>query len=380
MTDSTALEIFEEVQAYYDSIEYPKYRNVELTVFKRKYDSLEDIKTHLETNMKYIRLVSAMSQIIARLEHQNHLKETPEDKIWSNLSERGMNIAVRPAYRSKTTDFPVEWTDKWGNSCYLNHGYWEAKNYRVMDALSYMFLLKEGKNKLPSVSCPIFNDLGDVMLRENQLDPANCQGKASARYSIGFTDSDFRKMTGLKLSSSEILNLLLETQRAEFKLSFPVRLISTGAKQQVHRMNIYSRFFELAAEEYRVRKDGVVQERRYRVLFNTILGELFVNNLKARFNDRIDQRLYALLPDSAQILYRRLLLHHNRPRTEVYLSRIAELAGLNDSNETNLKNTIEQNILMPLQVHGYIDSYEKTKGLSGTKYILWRNTNNKGQG
>ena len=108
MTDSTALEIFAEVQAYYDSIEYPKYRNVELTVFKRKYDSLEDIKTHLETNMKYIRLVSAMSQIIARLEHQNHLKETPEDKIWSNLSERGMNIAVRPAYRSKTTDFPVE--------------------------------------------------------------------------------------------------------------------------------------------------------------------------------------------------------------------------------------------------------------------------------
>ena len=144
-------------------------------------------------------------------------------------------------------------------------------------------------------------------------------------------------------------------------------------------MNIYSRFFELAAEEYRVRKDGVVQERRYRVLFNTILGELFVNNLKARFNDRIDHRLYALLPDSAQILYRRLLLHHNRPRTEVYLSRIAELAGLNDSNETNLKNTIEQNILMPLQVHGYINSYEETKGLNGTKYVICRKSITKGK-
>ena len=292
-------------------------------------------------------------------------------------AKRGMNIAVRPAYRSKTTDFPVEWTDKWGNSCYLNHGYWEAKNYRVMDALGYMLLLKEGGNSLKSASCPIFNDLGDVMLRENQLDPANCQGKASARYSIGFTDRDFRKMTGLKLGSSEILNLLLETQRSEFKLTFPVRLKSTGAKQQVDRMNIYSRFFELAAEEIKVRKDGVVQERRYRVLFNTILGELFVNNLKARFNDRIDHRLYALLPDSAQILYRRLLLHHNGPRTEVYFSRIAELTGLNDSNETNLRKTIEQNILRPLQEHGYINSYEETEGLNGTKYVIWRSSKTK---
>ena len=54
MTDTTALEIFEAVQAYYNSIEYPKYRNVDLAVFKQKYDALEDIRTHLETNMKYM--------------------------------------------------------------------------------------------------------------------------------------------------------------------------------------------------------------------------------------------------------------------------------------------------------------------------------------
>ena len=108
MTDNTALEIFAIVQSYYDSIEYPKYRNVDLTVFKRKYEALVRAKKHLETNMKYIRLVSAMSQIIARLEHQNQLKEAPEDKIWSNLSERGMNIAVQPVYKSKTSELPAE--------------------------------------------------------------------------------------------------------------------------------------------------------------------------------------------------------------------------------------------------------------------------------
>ena len=36
MTDSTALEIFAAIQAYYDAIEYPKYRNVDLAVFKRE--------------------------------------------------------------------------------------------------------------------------------------------------------------------------------------------------------------------------------------------------------------------------------------------------------------------------------------------------------
>jgi hypothetical protein len=322
--------------------------------------------------MKYIRLVNAMSQIIAKLEEQKRLADMPDDQIWSNLSERGMNIAVQPFYKTKTSELPAEWTDRWGYACYLNHGYWEAKNYRVMDTLGYMFLLKEGGNTLPTVHCPIFNDLGEVISRENQLMSAEGDEVPKARYSISFTDRDFRKMTGLKLRSPEILQLLLETSRAEFKLTFPVRLKSTNNRQQFHRMNVYSRFFELVEEVIRKNKDGVILERRYRVLFNTILGELFVNNLKARFNNKIDLKFYKLLPESAQILYRRLLIHHNRPKTEIHLSKIAELTGLCDANEINLKHTVESNILEPLKQYGYIQSYKICEGLNGVKYIITR--------
>jgi hypothetical protein len=36
------------------------------------------------------------------------------------------------------------------------------------------------------------------------------------------------------------------------------------------------------------------------------------------------QNCFELLPDSAQILHRRLLIHHNRPKTEIHLKKIAE--------------------------------------------------------
>ena len=369
--DSTANEIFANLKEYYDCIEYPKYRNVDLAVFRQKYEALVSVKKHLETNMKYIRLVNAMSQIIAKLEEQKRFIEMPDEQIWSNLSERGMNKVIPPVCKSKEISFPVEWLDKWGNACSVNHGYWTAKNYRVMDALGYMFLLKEGGNALPKEPCPIFNDLGEVSLRENQLSNGDSSEKPSTKYKISFTDRDFRKLTALNMNSSDILALLLETARVEFKLSFPVRLKSTGNREQLHRMNVYSRLFELAEEPIKKRKDGVIQERRYQVFFSTILGELFVNNLKARFNDGITLKFYTL-PDSAQIFYRRIFLHHSFNRREIYLEEIAKTVGLCDSNISNLTKTVERNVLEPLKSYGYIESYEKTEGLNGIKYVLIR--------
>ena len=86
------------------------------------------------------------------------------------------------------------------------------------------------------------------------------------------------------MNSTEILYLLLETARVEFKLTFPVRFKSNG-KENTHRMNYYSRFFEIGHEDLYVKSNGVVLARRYTVVFNTLLGELFVNNLLAKFND-----------------------------------------------------------------------------------------------
>jgi len=192
-----------------------------------------------------------------------------------------------------------------------------------------------------------------------------------SQHSIGFTDENFRRYTGLKLSSADILQLLLDTSRVEFKLSFPLRLKSTGNKEVVHRMNFYSRFFELSSEEIKVRCDDVIQGRKYRVIFSTLLGEFFVNNLLARYNDKIDLKFY-LLPASAQIFYRRMLIHHSYREFEVYLTKIAEVVGLRDSNPSNLIKTVETNILEPLKRDGYIESYEQKQNGNGIKYLIKR--------
>jgi hypothetical protein len=379
MDTNTALEIFSEIKRYYDGIKPPKYRNADLDRVKEEYSRLRNLKQLLESDSDYLKLVNAISQVISRLDRRQMLAQSGAD-TWSNLSERGMNKVIPAVHRRKGVELPMEWTDKWGNTCSLNNGYWRVKNYRVMDALGYMLLLKEGGNRLPEDSVPIFEDLYDIQIRESELngDLESDQtlnmnfGKLQRHsYSIGFSDRDFRNNTGLKLNSADILALLLETSRVEFKVSFPVRLRSTGNRMNFHRMNFYSRFFELAEEKVKVRKDGIVQQRRYRVFFNTLLGELFVNNLLAKFNDRIGLEFYAL-PDSAQLFYRRMLLHNSFSPIEFKLETIAEAAGLKDSNRTNLINTIERNIFEPLKDRGYIASFKRSEGLDGTRYIIKR--------
>lgn len=373
MVDKHVWRQFAEILAHYNTIQPPKYRHVNLVDFREKYMALLALKEAMGDNPDYAKLVNAMSQIIARRERLESMKSHVTDNEWTNYSERGVNKAIPPVLKRKGQALPIELTDKWGNSCSIDKGYWGAKNYTVMDAISYMFIMKEGGDAMPENATPLFNDIYEIELLENQLNGGNGNIPAHGRpHYIRFTDDDFRRHTKLRMSSSEISQLLLETSRVEFKLTFPVRLKSTGAKENAHRMNYHSRFFELGYEDLRVKGNGVVLARRYTVIFNTLLGGLFVNNLLAKFNDKIDVRFYQL-PDSAQIFYRRALLHHNFASSPFYLTTIAEYSGLVDQNPTNLAATVENSILKPLIEQGYIDGYEKNGGdPKNPKYIIKR--------
>lgn len=367
MDKQEAEELFWEIRDDYQKIEPPKYRNVDPEELKRNYESLIDIKDHFREDATFIRLINSMSQAISRLNRKS---------TWSNLSERGINKAIQPVVRkgNREAEFPVEWNDKWGHRCYINNGYWGAKNYMVMDVVGYMFLLKEGGDSLPDDTDPIFHDLDSIKIREAQLSstPSTVQSVVTnQKYYVRFRDRQFRKFTSLNLNSNDILRLLLETSRVEFKLSFPVRLKDKGRKENLYTMNVFSRLFELSYIDKEVRKDGIVQSREYTVTFNTILGELFVNNLKSRYIGIVENSFYSL-PDSAQIFYRRFFLHNNYSQTVLNLKTITEKVGLKDRNITNLIGTIESNILQPLKDHGLIDSYEKQNGLQGTKYSIER--------
>jgi hypothetical protein len=362
-----------DIKSYYDGITPPKYRNVDQQAFQDKYRALMELKDLLGHDTEYQKLINAMSQILSKLKRIDTMAEQKsKGEIWYNFSERAMNKVVPAIHKSMGDTFPVEWPDKWGNTCYLSKGYWGAKNYRVMDVIGYFFLLKQGGDCLPKDSSPIFDDLIEIQQRENQFNNGQTLGISNMTiHSVSFNDDDFKKASGLRLSTSDILELLLETSRVEFKLTFPVRLKSTDSKENRHHMNYFSRFFELGYEDTKVKSNGVVLGRRYHVRFNTLLGELFVNNLLARFNDKISLHFY-LLPDSAQIFYRRALLHNNFPEIPFNLDKVAEYAGLTDTCQSNLTATIETNILEPLRELGYIVSFEKTEGHGRIKYNIKR--------
>jgi hypothetical protein len=113
----------------------------------------------------------------------------------------------------------------------------------------------------------------------------------------------------------------------------------------------------------------VVQSRTYFIFFNTILEELFIHNLLTKGYDWVNSNLYNL-PPSAQIFYRRFILHHNYHRIELTLDTILKKMNFTDKNHTNLLCRIEGNTLEHLKMNGLILSYEKKEALEGLKYVI----------
>ncbi len=375
MTKQEAKEIYWKIRTEYLGIPFPKYQNADLKDLEMKHESLKGLKDLLLEDAMYIRLMNSISQTIAKLSKKGS---------WLNISERGINKSIVPVVKKGGSEiqFPFEWmSEKTKHVCSIN-GYWDARNDMVMDVLGYFFLLKEGGDQLPEEKFNVFDNFESIKAREMEL---NREGKEegdeflleealkSHRYCVKFDDRYFRKFTGKnKMHSNEILNLLLETSRVEFRIAFPVRMREegkSGIKEKWYCMNLFSRFFEMGYRETE-RNDGIVQNRTYFIFFNTILGELFVHNLLTKGYDWVDNSLYDL-PQSAQMFYRRFLLHHNYASIELSLDTIAANLNLQDKNRTNLMTTIEGNSLKPLQKNRLILSYEKKVGLSGGKYKIF---------
>jgi len=233
-------------------------------------------------------------------------------------------------------------------------------------------------------SAPIFNDLESIATRElaisgngntlpsGQLTKSDqvIQRIQGTRYYIQFTDEDFQKHISQNMSPNDICNLLLETSRVEFKLVFPVRMKNGKQNEQRYKMNFFSRLFEFGYIE-ETRENGIVRPREYFISFNTVLGEMFAHNLLSKSYDWVDIQFYNL-PYNSQIFYRMFVLNNNYVRIPLKIETIKERLNLEDKNITNLRNTIERNILEPLIAQGLIDPYEKEEGLHGLKFIVKR--------
>ncbi|MDM7987104.1 MAG: hypothetical protein QUS13_07220 [Smithella sp.] len=378
MTRKEAKETFYNIREGYNRIAYPKYLHADLDDLRKKYESLKEMEEFLREDFTYARLINSISQIIKRLDRKG---------TWVSTSERGMNKAIPPVIRRNDREtVSYEWeSDKSGQLCCMTNGDWNARNYMVMDIVGHIFLLQQNGDRIPDEITPIFSNYESIKQRERELDTSNSAKPSSPliiteddlpaitkqKYYIKFEDHHFRKFTGLRLSSNDILKLLLDTSRVEFRITFPIRMIREKGRKMEDKwysMNVFSRPFELGCIQD-VRKDDIVQNRVYYVLFNTFLAEMFIHNLLTKNYDWISNKLYHL-PQSSQIFYRHLLLHHNLQTQQFNLSTIVERMGFKDKNITNLIKNLEINTLNPLIKEGLVISYKQMKGLGGLKYEI----------
>jgi len=392
MNKKKADETYIRLQHEFNQIDNPKYRNIDYEAWFEKYQNLLDLNPFLHKNPFYQRLVNGLSQILSKCKKLQ--RGRTEKESWSNTSERGINKALPALIKKPGTEieFPYELTDKKGHRCSISNGFWGARNYMLMDALGYFYLLKEGGDRLPEFASEIFRDIDSIRRREIELENT-CKDVESQTYEsmlsetdvetlmkskhwIRFNDKIFRKFTCLQLKSNDIFRLLLETSRVEFRLTFPVRLKLEGGniRERPYRMNMLSRLFEFGYIDRARESDGVIRNREYFVTFNTILGELFIHNLKMINYDWIREDLYSL-PGSAQIFFRKFIVNNDNPMVPINLENIARTLNLTDGNRTNLEATVVTNVFEPLKIQGFISSYEKTSGLHGTKYKVYRSLN-----
>jgi len=106
-----------------------------------------------------------------------------------------------------------------------------------MDVLGYMFVLREGGDRLPKKKSLIFEDIESIRTRRWEFtQQPDDQGvrilsldeqtltvlKPEVR--VTFDDQLFRKFTAKMTCIKKNPRPLLETSRVEFKIAFPVRL------------------------------------------------------------------------------------------------------------------------------------------------------------
>ena len=391
MDKNSAIQLLHEINGAYQNLKIPKYKRIPLKQWKEYLVQLQIIKLFISGDKTLQNLINAISQIVAKREKLDKIRpinkitalENKDRTLLMNMSERGVNKAI-PCVSAKN-DASFFWIDEsTGGQCEINNGQWGAKNFMLLDIFAYMFLMKEGGDLIPKIQNPIFNDIGKIKSRESELqtrkDEVVCTTNdvnpaieiiTKRKYWIKFDDKDFRELTLKKMNTNSILDLIHKTFMMDFKITFPVRMIENKkSREQSYMMNVFSRLFEFGYIDKDVRtSDGAIRCREYYVSFNTILGELFVHNLKTLNFDWVHREFYNL-PDSAQIFYKRFILNHNYSFLSISLSKIAKWLDLSDKNITNLLNTVESNILEPLKECKFIEDYPKENGQNGLKFNI----------
>jgi len=381
MDKNSAIQLMDEINEVYRSLKIPKYKQLPIKQWKEYLVQLQIIKQFISGDKILQNLINAISQIVAKLEKFEKIRpinkitaaENSDRNILMNTSERSVNKTI-PCI--KGISFQLSWEDESnGRKGSILNGNWDSANSMLLDMLATIFLMSDGGDLIPKKQDPIFDTLDHISNKEDVIEKQESTNDVDLsielikkrKYYFHFKDKDFRLYTSKKMKSNEILDLLFRTYKMEFKLEFPVRLIrNKKSKEHSYKMILFSKLFDFSYIDIR-ESDNAALCREYHLSFDTILGEMFVHNLKTKNYDWVHRDFY-FLPETAQFFYRRFILNHNRTSGQIGLDKIANWLNLKDTNINNLASTVESSVFDILLQCKFISKYQKIDGQNGVKF------------
>ena len=157
-------------------------------------------------------------------------------------------------------------------------------------------------------------------------------------------------------SSKEINELIEGTGNCVLQMTYPVRYFDGRNYQNIPTLNssIPSRFFRLLSVNItKCSKDGHALEREYDIMFDSILGYLFVQNCLSCYTDLIPDHFYSM-SDYAQLFYRILILpYFAKAKNPITLNEIRYRLDFK-TKDTYMVRRVVKRILDELEANQFI--------------------------
>ena len=358
---------FNEIFDDYVKIKRPKYKHADLELLLKYYNNLQELKVWLYDYARYPNLLNGMGQTIAKIKKTKNTSYVNGDNDWRNISEHGFNKVVRILKgKNYGQGNIVDWEDKYGRQSMQSSVIFSALHFVAVDVVAYLWMLQVNDRRLPESCEPIFNNT--LALQKFLNNPFSTPDDPMV--DISFNDHYFRKFSGFNYSSSKICKLLEDVAECNFKLTYPVMMVGeSGSKKETKViMPSFSRLFTVDVKVEK-RSDGKIGKRIYKVCFNTVLGMLFIHNLKMKNYGFISQSIY-VMNQSDQIFYRKFILSSNHPYIRLNFSNIEKALSFNNSNKTIVEDTIKKNVLTHLKENSLINDFEIKDGLEGKLVVI----------
>jgi len=193
--------------------------------------------------------------------------------------------------------------------------------------------------------------------------------------SLKFNDLDlFKKLPILKKkikTSKKLYDLIKNTADCKIKMNFPITLFGDGRYQKYHFANYCSsnlfRFRILSSEKS---SNGNILSRKYQIVFNTILGFFFIQNVLSCYTNLLPGHFYNMT-EYAQLFYRMLILpYYNGVKIPISLKEIKARLVLKSDNSMSRKTV--KRILKELESNHFISNPDEIQKKDGSYWYQYK--------